>query len=82
MDPRSGTSAPPCAWRQIEASGAPTQRSSHQLSAHGASLYLFGGEAGPKGSHFGYGEPVLSIVHTLDLDSHPNAWHELTVTAS
>jgi hypothetical protein len=71
-------------WREIVGRGAPTPRSSHQLSSHGTSLYLFGGENGPKHSHFGYGEPVDPAVYSLNLSSQPgdeHAWREVAVTA-
>jgi hypothetical protein len=72
-------------WREIVRRGAPTPRSSHQLSSHGTALYLFGGENGPEHSHFGYGEPVDPAVYSLNLSSQPgdeHAWREVAVTAS
>ena len=48
-----------------------------QISATGSRLFLFGGEASPSDSHFGYGEPVDSALYSLDLDSEkPLSWTE------
>ena len=72
------------AWSACRASSPPSSRSSHQLSSRGSSLYIFGGEGGPHASHFGYGEPVDSLVYTLDLVDAKGAaaaWTELAITA-
>lgn len=50
-------------WSVVTAVGAPCARSSHQISGHGSRVYVFGGEAGPTASHFGYGDPVPSILY-------------------
>ena len=73
-------------WDEILPSGGgggapPSARSSHQLSSHGSSLFLFGGECGPRCSHFGYGVPVATTVHTMDLNRRDDGWHELTITS-
>jgi hypothetical protein len=70
-------------WSAVHASAPPSARSSHQISSHGSSLYVFGGESGPHRSHFGYGEPVGSAVHTLDMDvgGDTAVWTELMITA-
>jgi len=65
-------------WSIIDAKNAPCPRSSHQLSSLGSRIFLFGGENGPEHSHFGYGLPVSSVVHCLDLD-HPDAWTEVQI---
>eukprot|EP00945_MAST-04E_sp_MAST-4E-sp1_P002825 g2825.t1 len=73
-------------WVQIQTAAsdtAPSARSSHQLSALGSCLYLFGGEYGPECSHFGYGLPVTPMVHTLDLGSlsSPPEWQVVPIYA-
>lgn len=63
-------------WQEITAKDAPCPRSSAQISAVGSRVYVFGGETGPRESHFGYGEPVASTLHCLDLDK-PDEWATL-----
>ena len=64
-------------WREIIAGGAPCPRSSHQMSAVGSCVFIFGGEGGPAESHFGYGMPLASTLYCLDLAA-PHTWQKFT----
>jgi len=64
-------------WQELTAANAPCPRSSHELSCHGSRVFLFGGEGGPKESHFGYGQPVDSTLYCLDLDKDAYSWQRI-----
>lgn len=70
-------------WKIFQAKNAPSARSSHQLSSFGSCVYLYGGEDGPRDSHFGYGNPVLpgGAVHFLNLREKEPAWKTIATSS-
>ena len=70
------------AWQLVNTLPGPCSRSSHNISALGSCVYVFGGEAGPLNSHFGYGVPVKPDVFVLDLgdlNGNQGAWNKVEV---